>query len=98
MKLPIQVIDGMGGLHHENYNVFKSYCFITYTTLRKNSNLILNLFQLMLDANIPDIQFDPLRVIEKVQEKFCLQMTEEEAILHFQNLINDSVNAFCLLL
>ena len=94
MKLPIQVIDGMGGLHHENYNVFKSYCFITYTTLRKNSNLILNLFQLMLDANIPDIQFDPLRVIEKVQEKFCLQMTEEEAILHFQNLINDSVNAF----
>ena len=52
----------------------------------------------MLDANIPDIQFDPLRVIEKVQEKFCLQMTEEEAILHFQNLINDSVNAFCLLL
>ncbi|KGU37859.1 phosphatidylinositol 3-kinase VPS34 [Candida albicans P57055] len=94
MKLPIQVIDGMGGLHHENYNVFKSYCFITYTTLRKNSNLILNLFQLMLDANIPDIQFDPSRVIEKVQEKFCLQMTEEEAILHFQNLINDSVNAF----
>lgn len=94
MKLPIQVIDGMGGLSHENYNIFKSYCFITYTTLRKNSNLILNLFQLMLDANIPDIQFDPLRVIEKVQEKFCLQMTEEEAILHFQDLINDSVNAF----
>lgn len=94
MKLPIQVIDGMGGLNHENYNIFKSYCFITYTTLRKNSNLILNLFQLMLDANIPDIQFDPLRVIEKVQEKFCLQMTEEEAILHFQDLINDSVNAF----
>ncbi|KAL6453407.1 VPS34 Phosphatidylinositol 3-kinase VPS34 [Candida maltosa Xu316] len=94
MKLPIQVIDGMGGLQHENYNIFKSYCFIAYTTLRKNSNLILNLFQLMLDANIPDIQFDPSRVIEKVQEKFCLQMTEEEAILHFQNLINDSVNAF----
>lgn len=94
MKLPIQVIDGMGGLNHENFNVFKSYCFITYTTLRKNSNLILNLFQLMLDANIPDIQVDPKRAVEKVQEKFCLQMTEEEAILHFQNLINDSVNAF----
>lgn len=94
MKLPIQVIDGMGGLNHENYNIFKSYCFITYSALRKNSNLILNLFQLMLDANIPDITVDPSRVISKVQEKFCLQMTEEEAILHFQNLINDSVNAF----
>lgn len=94
MKLPIQVIDGMGGMDHENYNIFKNYCFITYTTLRKNSNLILNLFQLMLDANIPDIKIDPKRAIEKVEEKFCLEMTEEEAILHFQNLINDSVNAF----
>ena len=94
MKLPIQVIDGMGGLNHENFNIFKSYCFITYTTLRKNSNLILNLFQLMLDANIPDIMIDPQRAVEKVQEKFCLEMSEEEAILHFQNLINGSVNAF----
>lgn len=94
MKLPIQVIDGMGGLNHENFSIFKNYCFVTYTTLRKNSNLILNLFQLMLDANIPDIKMDPTRAVEKVQEKFCLEMTEEEAILHFQNLINDSVNAF----
>lgn len=94
MKLPIQVIDGMGGLSHENFSIFKSYCFITYTTLRKNSNLILSLFQLMSYANIPDIKIDPKRSVEKVQEKFCLEMTEEEAILHFQNLINDSVNAF----
>lgn len=94
MKLPIQVIDGMGGLNHGNFSIFKSYCFITYTTLRKNSNLILSLFQLMSDANIPDIKIDPKRSVEKVQEKFCLEMTEEEAILHFQNLINDSVNAF----
>lgn len=93
MKLPIQVIDGMGGLTHENYNVFKNYCFITYTTLRKSSNLILNLFHLMVDANIPDIQIDPSRAVEKVQEKLCLNMSEEEAITHFQVLINDSVSA-----
>jgi phosphatidylinositol 3-kinase len=94
MKLPIQVVDGMGGLGHENFSVFRNYCFITYTTLRKNSNLILNLFLLMLDANIPDIRLDPQRAVEKVEEKFCLEMSEEEAILHFQNLITDSVNAF----
>ena len=94
MKLPIQVIDGMGGLNHENFSIFKNYCFMTYITLRKNSNLILNLFQLMLEANIPDIKVDPARAVEKVQEKFGLEMSEEDAILHFQNLINDSVNAF----
>lgn len=94
MKLPIQVIDGMGGMNHENFHVFESYCFITYTTLRKSSNLILNLFQLMVDANIPDIKIDSARAVEKVQEKLCLDMSEEEAIMHFQVLINDSVNAF----
>ncbi|KAG5417618.1 VPS34 [Candida metapsilosis] len=95
MKLPIQVIDGMGGMNHENFQIFKNYCFITYTTLRKNSQLILNLFQLMSDANIPDIIIDPSRAVSKVQDKFCLSMsTEEEAILHFQDLINDSVGAF----
>lgn len=94
MKLPIQVIDGMGGLSHENFNIFKGYCFVTYSTLRKNSNLILNLFELMVEANIPDIKIEPHRAIEKVLDKFCLDMSEEEAILHFQNLINDSVNAF----
>lgn len=94
MKLPIQVVDGMGGMTHKNFTIFNNYCFITYTTLRRNSNLILNLFQLMLNANIPDIQIDPKRVVEKVEEKFALEMTEELAILHFQNLIIDSVNAF----
>ncbi|KAK6456022.1 1-phosphatidylinositol 3-kinase [Scheffersomyces xylosifermentans] len=94
MKLPIQVIDGMGGLEHENFKIFQNYCFETYTRLRKNSNLILNLFQLMLDANIPDIKMDTERAVEKVQEKFCLELSDEEAILHFQNLITDSVNAF----
>lgn len=48
----------------------------------------------MLEANIPDIKVDPTRAVEKVQEKFALEMSEEDAILHFQNLINDSVNAF----
>ena len=94
MKLPIQVIDGMGGLHHENFGLFKGYCFTTYSTLRKNLSLIINLFELMLDANIPDIKVNRGQAIEKVEEKFRIDLTEEEAIVHFQNLITDSVQAF----
>ncbi|ODV62360.1 phosphatidylinositol 3-kinase VPS34 [Ascoidea rubescens DSM 1968] len=94
MKLPIQLVEGMGGLNHENFKIFKNYCFTSFLILRKNSNLILNLFELMIEANIPDIKIDKNRAILKVKEKFCLEMNDEEAILHFQNLINDSVNAF----
>ncbi|KAK9352207.1 kinase-like domain-containing protein [Lipomyces doorenjongii] len=94
MKLPIQIVEGMGGETSENYQKFRNYCFTAYTTLRKSANLILNLFALMVDANIPDVKIEPDKAVFKVKEKFCLDMSEEEAIVHFQTLINDSVSAF----
>ena len=96
MKLPIQIIDGMGGVQHENYDRFRSLCFTTYTTLRKSADLILNLFTLMSHSTIPDIAMEGgLGAVWKVREKFGgVEMSEEEAIVHFQNLINESVNAF----
>ncbi|GMM32860.1 phosphatidylinositol 3-kinase [Saccharomycopsis crataegensis] len=94
MKLPIEIIDGFGGLNSKHFQDFKNYCFICFLTLRKNSNLILNLLELMMFGNIPDLKVDGKNAILKVQEKFMLDLNDEEAIVYFQNLINDSVNAF----
>lgn len=94
MKLPIEIIDGFGGLNSKFFQDFKNYCFVCFLTLRKNSNLILNLLELMTFGNIPDLKVDSKNSILKVQEKFMLDLSDEEAIVYFQNLINDSVNAF----
>ena len=93
MKLCKEMVDGMGGSSSEQYRQFKQYCFTAYTTLRKSSNLILNLFSLMVDANIPDIKLEPDKVVLKVKERFHLEMSEEDAIRHFERLIEDSSNA-----
>ena len=93
MKLCKEMVEGMGGSSSPNYSAFKSYCFTAYTTLRKSSNLILNLFSLMVDANIPDIKVEPGRVVEKVRERFHLEMSEEEAMRFFEGLIGDSVGS-----
>ena len=106
MKLCREMVEGMGGSTNPHYQAFKSYCFTAYTTLRKSSNLILNLFALMVDANITDIRLmnregNNLRgegaggsvAVEKVRERFHLEMTEEEAMRHFEGLIADSVGA-----
>ena len=93
MKLCKEMVEGMGSSTSLHYSAFKSYCFTAYTTLRKSSNLILNLFSLMVDANIPDIKVEPGRVVEKVRERFHLEMSEEEAIRHFEALIVDSVGS-----
>lgn len=96
MKLCREMVEGMGGSGSTQYADFKSYCFTAYTTLRKSSNLILNLFSLMVDANITDIrlmQREAGGAVEKVRERFHLEMTEEEAMRHFEGLIGDSVGA-----
>ncbi|KAH0565539.1 hypothetical protein GP486_001072 [Trichoglossum hirsutum] len=93
MKLCKEMVEGMGGASSPHYAAFKQYCFTAYTTLRKSSNLILNLFSLMVDANIPDIKMEPDKAVLKVKERFHLEMSEEEAIRHFEALIGDSVNA-----
>ncbi|KAL7275774.1 Phosphatidylinositol (PI) 3-kinase [Rhizina undulata] len=93
MKLCKEMVDGMGGVNSAHYQNFKSYCYTAYNTLRKSANLILNLFALMVDANIPDIRLEPDKAVLKVKERFCLELSEEEAIKHFRALIDDSMNS-----
>ncbi|KAI9804478.1 MAG: hypothetical protein M1825_001377 [Sarcosagium campestre] len=93
MKLCKEMVEGMGNSSSPQYAAFKQYCFTAYSALRKSSNLILNLFSLMIDANIPDIRVEPDKAVLKVRDRFHLEMSEEEAIRHFETLINDSANA-----
>lgn len=94
MKLSKEMIEGMGGAQSKYYQTFKQHCFTAYTTLRKSSNLILNLFSLMVDANIPDIRMEPDKAVSKVKERFHLELrTEEEVIRMFEGLMEDSMGA-----
>lgn len=94
MKLSKEMVDCMGGVQSEHYARFRQYCFLAYTALRKSSNLILNLFSLMVDANIPDIRIEPDKAVLKVRERFHLELTEEEAIVYFGRVIDDNLAAF----
>lgn len=51
-----------------HYTRFKKLCHTAFTSLRKNSNLILNLIALMVDANVPDIRFEPDKAVLKVSK------------------------------
>jgi phosphatidylinositol 3-kinase len=93
MKLSALMVDGMGGINHEYYDQFKQYCFTAYASLRKSANLILNLFALMSEANIPDIRIEPDKAVQKVQDRFLLDKTDQEAVKDFEVQIESSLNA-----
>jgi len=99
MKLSHEMIDGMGGMYSDKnpesqFLNFKQYCFTAFTTLRRSSSLILNLFALMQDANIPDVRFWGTEAVKKVEERFCLGVSEDEAIAFFDSLISRSLEAW----
>jgi len=86
------MVEGMGGKDSKYYSEFKTYCCEAFNILRKSANLILNLFALMIDANIQGIDQGEKSVV-KVQEKLRLDLTDEAANGYFQLLINESVRA-----
>ncbi|GAA5828167.1 hypothetical protein JCM5353_007814 [Sporobolomyces roseus] len=90
VKVCKEMVDAMGGMHSPHYSRFKSLCYTAFTTLRKNANLLINLVALMVDANIPDIKIEPDKAVLKVQDKFLLNLSEEQAIKAFEALLNET--------
>ncbi|KAF2015402.1 phosphatidylinositol 3-kinase [Aaosphaeria arxii CBS 175.79] len=91
MKLAPQMVEGMGGTNHPNYLLFKQYSFTAWSTLRKSANLLLNLFKLMEEANIPDIRVEREGAVRKVEERMWLDKKEEVAMRDFDALIEESL-------
>ncbi|EGG12227.1 uncharacterized protein MELLADRAFT_33067, partial [Melampsora larici-populina 98AG31] len=90
IKVCKEMLDGMGGDQSVHHGRFKRLCNSAFICLRKSSGLIINLVGLMIDANIPDIKLEPDKAVMKVQEKFRLDLSEEDAIKHFEKELNDT--------
>ena len=93
MKLSKEMIEAFGGMQSKHFQEFRKECNTAFLSLRRYANLILNLFSLMVDASIPDIALEPDHTVRKVQEKFRLDFTDEEAISYMQDLIDESASA-----
>ena len=91
------MVDGMGGQESMEYRQFCSLACQAFNLLRKNAGLILNLLHLMSDAGIEDLSNNPSGdadgVITKVEERFRLELTDEQAEGYFLGLINDCLMA-----
>ncbi|WFD29728.1 phosphatidylinositol 3-kinase [Malassezia sp. CBS 17886] len=90
VKVCKEMVDAMGGTSSVYYVRFMKLCHTSFTCLRKNANLILNLVALMVDANIPDIRAEPDKAVLKIQEKFLLDVPEENAVAHLETLLNET--------
>lgn len=93
MKLSKEMVEAMGGMNSDYYSKFRTQCYTAFLHLRRNANLMLNLFSLMVDASVPDIALEPDKAVKKVQDKLRLDLEEEEAVSYMQTLLDVSVTA-----
>jgi len=93
MKFCKEMVEAMGGSNSDHYREFRKLCCLAFNLLRPHANLVLNLLSLMGDANISHLSTDVDRNMLKVQEKFRLDLTDEEAEAYILSLVDESVNA-----
>lgn len=91
------MVEGMGGTESSEYRLFCSLACQAFNALRKSAGLVLNLLHLMSDSGVEDLSnnpsFDAEGVIAKVEERFRLDLTDEQAERLFVGLINDCLAA-----
>lgn len=93
MKLTKEMVEAMGGANGEDMPKFREYCYNAFLIIRKHENLITNLFSMMVESGVQDIALDPDKTVGKVQEKFLLELGEEEAVKRFQEVLDESIGS-----
>ncbi|OTF77159.1 hypothetical protein BLA29_012433 [Euroglyphus maynei] len=93
MKITREMVDAMGGMDSENFYKFCSFVRTAFLYLRRHANLILNLFSLMVDANVPGIVLEPDKTVQKVQDKFKLELNDEQADHYITEQVEQSVRS-----
>lgn len=93
MKIRREMVECMGGTQSKGYQLFRSNCCLAFNHLRKHANTIINLLCLMVDANIPNLASAPEKNILDVQDKFKLELTDEEAEHYILGVVDASIGA-----
>ena len=93
-RLTKEMAEAMGYPDKDNWNKnFKTKCCQAFNCLRKSAALILSL--MMKDAGISDLKIDPDTALLKMQERFRLDLTDEEAERYFLVLIHHVMRRSC---
>lgn len=93
-RLSRGMVDAMGGIESEGFVKFGKTCCQAFNWLRKSASVILNLISLMGDSGIPVIeQMGIDAVLEVVESRFRLNLSDEEAANYFLAIMQGTLQA-----
>ena len=91
IKLSKEMVDCMGGRDSQRFEEFKQKCVNAYWVLRDNAKVIVNMFYLMIDSGIPEL--NNIEMLNKLHDKFAPEFNKQQASNSFLSNLEESVNA-----
>ena len=91
IKLCKEMVECMGGKGSKNFLDFQQKCVNAYWVLRENARVIVNMFYLMIDSGIPEL--NNIDNLKKLHEKFVPQKNKQEAANFILDNLKESVDA-----
>ncbi|XP_071214019.1 phosphatidylinositol 4,5-bisphosphate 3-kinase catalytic subunit beta isoform-like isoform X1 [Salvelinus alpinus] len=73
----------------EKFGSFRNYCEQAYLILRRNGNLFITLFALMLTAGLPELT--SVKDIQYLKDSLALGKTDDEALKHFRQKFDEAL-------
>ncbi|XP_072428909.1 phosphatidylinositol 4,5-bisphosphate 3-kinase catalytic subunit beta isoform isoform X1 [Chiloscyllium punctatum] len=73
----------------EKFSRFRQYCEEAYLILRKNGNLFITLFALMLTAGLPELS--SIKDIQYLKDSLALGKSDDEALKHFRQKFDEAL-------
>ncbi|KAM9318223.1 phosphatidylinositol 4,5-bisphosphate 3-kinase catalytic subunit beta isoform 2-T2 [Pholidichthys leucotaenia] len=73
----------------EKFGSFRQYCEDAYLILRRNGNLFITLFALMLTAGLPELT--SVKDIQYLKDSLALGKTDEEALKQFRQKFDEAL-------
>ena len=91
IKLCKEMVQCMGGKDSKGFADFQQKCVNAYWVLRENARVIVNMFYLMIDSGIPEL--NNIDNLKKLHEKFVPQKNKQEAAIFMLDNLKESVDA-----
>ena len=92
IKLCKEMVNCMGGKNSKRYEEFKQKCVNAYWVLRENAKVIVNMFYLMIDSGIPEL--NNVEMLNKLNDKFSPGFDKLQAQNSILSNLEESVDAF----
>jgi hypothetical protein len=97
MRITQDMINGMGGWKSDNFCQFLSLACAAFLTLRRPENVrhLLSLIRLLEGCGLPDLEHTQTieNAIQGVRDRLKLDLSDEEAIVFMEKLIQDSCSS-----